>query len=187
MHQLAGILLEMQALDADGGGLAVGQLDRDLALADDRRLVLADLVALRQVRIEVVLAVEGRAPVDLRFQAEPGTDRLLHAFLVDDRQHARHGRIDQRDMAVRRSAELRGRAGEQLGVRIDLGVDFQTDDHFPVAGGALDELRRFDRCVHGAVSTATRGAGKPLLARSRSIATARPGRSFERQRATAMT
>ncbi len=60
MHQLAGILFEMQTLDADGDGLAVGQLNRDLALADDRRLVLADLVALRQVRIEVILAVEGR-------------------------------------------------------------------------------------------------------------------------------
>ena len=34
---------------------------RDLALADDRLLVLADLVALRQVGIEVVLPVEDRA------------------------------------------------------------------------------------------------------------------------------
>ena len=66
VDRLAGVLLQMQALDAD--------LDRarrrtsiiDLALADDRLLVLADLVALRQVRIEVVLAVEDALEVDLR-------------------------------------------------------------------------------------------------------------------------
>ena len=61
VQRLAGVLLEMQPLDADGDGLAVGQIDDDLALADDRRLVLADLIALRQVGIEIVLAVEDRA------------------------------------------------------------------------------------------------------------------------------
>jgi hypothetical protein len=68
----------------------------DLALADDRLLVLADLVALRQVGIEIVLAVEHRALVDLRLEAEPGAHRLLDAFLVDHRQHAGHRRVDQR-------------------------------------------------------------------------------------------
>ena len=45
-------------------------LDDDLALADDRVLVLADLIALRQVGIEVVLPVEVALQVDLRLQAE---------------------------------------------------------------------------------------------------------------------
>ena len=57
VDRLAGVLLQMQPLDADLEALAV-DLDLDLALADDGLLVLADLVALRQVRIEVVLAVE---------------------------------------------------------------------------------------------------------------------------------
>ena len=60
VQRLAGVLLEVQPLDADRHGLAVGQVDDDLALADDRRLVLADLVALRQVGIEIVLPVEHR-------------------------------------------------------------------------------------------------------------------------------
>ena len=60
VQRLAGVLLEMQPLDADPDGVAVRQVDDDLALADDRRLVLADLVALRQIRIEIVFAVEHR-------------------------------------------------------------------------------------------------------------------------------
>ncbi len=60
VQRLAGVLLEMQPLDADGDGLAVREIDDHLALADDRRLVLADLVALRQVGIEIILAVEHR-------------------------------------------------------------------------------------------------------------------------------
>ena len=65
VQELAGVLLEMDALDADLDGLAVGHVDRDLALAHDRRLVLADLIALRQVGIEIVLPVEHRFQVDL--------------------------------------------------------------------------------------------------------------------------
>ncbi len=74
VHRLAGILFKVQALDADLDvlelALTVGtERDDDLALADDRVLELRDLVALRQVRIEVVLAVEDGAIVDLRLQA----------------------------------------------------------------------------------------------------------------------
>ena len=39
VQRLAGILLQMQARDADLARCAVGQLDLDLALADDRVLV----------------------------------------------------------------------------------------------------------------------------------------------------
>ncbi len=81
VHRLAGILLQMQALDADLDvlefSLAVGA-DRDdhSTLTDDRLLELRDLVALRQIGIEVVLAVENRLVVDLRLQPEAGADRL---------------------------------------------------------------------------------------------------------------
>ena len=57
VDRLAGVLLQMQALDADRDGFAIS-VDLDLAFADDRLLVLADLIALRQIGIEVVLAVE---------------------------------------------------------------------------------------------------------------------------------
>ena len=60
MHRLARILFEVQPRDADGLGGPVGQLDVDLAGADDRMRELADLIALRQVGVEIVLPVEAR-------------------------------------------------------------------------------------------------------------------------------
>ncbi len=140
----------MQPLNTYRHTLAAGKIDDHLALADNRRFVLTDLIALRRIRIEIVFPVEHRAQVDLRVQPEPGADRLCHALLVDDGQHAGHGRVHQRDMIVRRTAEFGRCAREQFGIGSHLRVDFQADDHFPVAGGALDELGRFDRCVHGA-------------------------------------
>ena len=63
VHQLARVLLNVDPLDADILGAAFVLLvdqDLDLALADQRVIELADLIALRQVGIEVILAVEGR-------------------------------------------------------------------------------------------------------------------------------
>ncbi len=131
MDRLAGVLLEMQPLDADLDLLAVGHVEQHLALADDRVLVLADLVALRQVRIEVVLAVEDRALVDLRLEPEARPHRLPHAFLVDHRQHAGHRRIDEAHIGVGRRAELGRRAREQLALRGHLRMDLHADDHSP--------------------------------------------------------
>ena len=147
VQRLAGVLLEMHPLDADAhlleaAGLVRPDLDHDRPLAHDRLVVLRDLVALRQVRIEVVLPREDRAVVDLRLQAEPGADRLPDAFLVDDRQHARHRRVDEAHMAVRRAAESRRRAGEKLRLRGDLGMHLHADDDLPVAGGAADQVFR---------------------------------------------
>ena len=140
VQALAGVLLQMQPLDADGDALAAEQIDDDLALADDRALVLADLIALRQIGIEVVLAVEDRIEIDLRLQPEPGADGLRDAAFVDHRQHAGHGGIDQAHMGVGLAAELGRGAGEQLGVGGDLGMDLHADHHLPRAGRAFDQI-----------------------------------------------
>ncbi len=147
VHRLAGILLEMQAFDADLDilelALTVGtERDDDLALSDDRILELRDLVALRQVGIEIVLAVEDRTLVDLRLQAETGAHRLADAFLVDNRQHAGHRGIDERDIAVGRFAEFGRGAGKEFRIGEDLSVNLHADDHFPIAGGARNEAFR---------------------------------------------
>ena len=71
-------------------------------------------------------------------EAKAGAHGLLDAFLVDDRQHARHRRIDQRDIGVRRLAEFRRGAGEELRIGEDLCMHLHADDHLPVAGGAGD-------------------------------------------------
>ena len=76
MHRLAGILLEMQPFDTDLARGAVRQPRTQRPLADDRLLVLADLIALRQVGIEIVLAVKHAEQIDLGIQAKTGADRL---------------------------------------------------------------------------------------------------------------
>ena len=162
VQALAGVLLQVQPLDPNREGRAVVALDDHLALADDRMGELADLVALRQVRIEVVLPVEAALQVDLRLQAQARADRLLHAAAVDHRQHPRHRRVHQADLLVRPRSEADGGAGEQLGVRGDLGVHLQAEDDFPRAGAALDQ---FGGLAHGPGSNASdggRGSGNAL-------------------------
>ena len=106
-------------------------------------LVLRDLIARRQIGIEIVLPVEHRVQIDLRLEAEPGAHRLLDAVAVDHRQHARHRRIDEADLGVGLGAELGRGAGEQLRLGRDLGMDLQADHDLPLAGRAFDhELRR---------------------------------------------
>ena len=139
VQRLAGVLLQVQALDADGPHLAVGHVQVDGAVADDRLQVLRDLIAGRQVGIEVVLALEDRGQIDRGIEAEAGADRLLHAELVDHRQHAGHGRVHRRDLAVGLAPEGRGRTGEQLGVGDDLGVHLEPDHHLPLARLALHQ------------------------------------------------
>src|SRR3546814_1606582 len=62
VHQLARILLDVDAFDADllgrGVGILVVQTDLDGALAHQRVVELADLVALRQVGVEIVRSEE---------------------------------------------------------------------------------------------------------------------------------
>src|SRR5438477_12268349 len=74
----------MRAHDADAL-LPVGGRDRERTVLAQRRFVLADLVALRQVGIEVVLAGEDRVPGDLAAEGETELDRVL------DRARVRHG------------------------------------------------------------------------------------------------
>jgi hypothetical protein len=58
VHRLAGVLLEMHAVMPTSNVEPSSQLDLDLPLADDRMLELADLIALRQIGVEIVLPVE---------------------------------------------------------------------------------------------------------------------------------
>src|SRR5215470_1250887 len=102
----------MQSLDADMDTLAIRHIDGYLAFAHDRRLVLADLVALWQIRVEVILAIENRLAVDLGLEAEAGPHGLADTFLVDHRKHAGHCGVDQRYLGIGITAEHRRGTGE---------------------------------------------------------------------------
>ena len=135
MHQLAGVLLDMDALDPDPLGL-VPHLDLDRALTDQRMVELADLIALRQIGVEIVLAIEPRPFVDLGLDRKAGPHRLADAFAVGHGQHAGHGGIDQADLRIGLGPESGGGAREQLGVARHLRMDFKADHDLPVTGSA---------------------------------------------------
>src|ERR1051326_1824318 len=79
VQALAGVLLQMQPLDTDLHRFAAGHIDEDFALPDRRLFVLRNLITGGQVRIEIVLPVEHRVQIDLGFEAQSGTHRLLDA------------------------------------------------------------------------------------------------------------
>ena len=147
VNGLARILFQMQTLDAHREGIGRIAMRRlhihlDLALADDGKIELRDLIALRQVGVEIVLPVEAGVFVDLRLQAEAGTHRLLDAFAVDHGQHAGHRGINQRDIAVRVRAKACRGTGKQLRLGGDLGVNLEAHHQFPVPGLALQRIGR---------------------------------------------
>ena len=138
VDRLAGVLLQMDTLDADNTLFTLVGFDGERAFADDRVIQLTDLVPLRQIGVEVILPVEARPVVDLRAQGQAGANRLPHAFAVEHRQHPRHRRIDKADLRSGFGAERRRGARKQFRLRRHLGMDFQPDDDLPIAGGALD-------------------------------------------------
>src|SRR6185369_11058309 len=141
VHQLARVLLDVDALNADALGarlVLVVEQHFDLTLADERVVELADLVALRQVGVEVIFPVEARPFVDLRAERQARANRLTDALAVGDREHAGHRGVDQADLCVGLRTESGGRAREELGVGNDLGVDLEADHDLPLAGFALD-------------------------------------------------
>ena len=73
MHQLAGILLHMEPLDADGfeiGFLALfGHLNFDPAFFGNGFVVLGNLIVFGEIGIEILLAIEFAVRGDLEVQS----------------------------------------------------------------------------------------------------------------------
>jgi hypothetical protein len=131
VNRLAGVFLEVRAGYSDALLVTLSVRNEEFAVLDDGQLVLAYLVALRQVRIEVVLAGENRSRRNGRVDRQAELAGHAHDFLVEHRQHARVAEIDQASLGVRLGAVGRGRAGEDLAFRRKLGMYLQPDDDFP--------------------------------------------------------
>ena len=132
---LAGVVLDVGALDRHAEHGAVLKLDIQVAVAVGGLVVLRDLVVARHVRVEVVLAGELAPLCDLAVQGQTQLDRVVDRGLVDDRQGAGQTEGDRGQLRVRLAAELDVGRAEQLGVRGQLHVGFQTEDHIVLLGG----------------------------------------------------
>ncbi|MCY1179907.1 hypothetical protein D9M73_203260 [compost metagenome] len=132
MQALAGVLFQVRAGDADALDGTGFQGDVEEALADDGMVHLAGLVALGQVRIEVVLAGEDVLPGDVRVDGQAELAGHAHGFRVQYRQGAGHAEVNQAGLGVGLGAEGGGAAGENLRLGAELCVDFQPDHGFPL-------------------------------------------------------
>ena len=122
----------MRAHDPDAL-LAVRRRHHERAAPAERRLVLADLVALRQVGVEVVLAREDRVLGDLAAEREAELDRELDRARVRHRQRARMREADGARVRVLGGAVLELAAAEHLRARLQVRVDLEADDGLPLS------------------------------------------------------
>ena len=141
VHHLAGVLLEMDANDANPFRSVRGG-DLEPAIATEREVVLADLVVLRQVGIVIVLAVPLGERSDGAAQRERRLEGEVERPAVHDGQRAGQAGAYGTGGRVRRQAKLSTTAAKELGARQQLDVDFQADDD------SIWERRRF---AHGVI------------------------------------
>jgi len=145
---LAGVLLEVDAGQADRAEARHG----DGAAGADRQFVLRDLIALRQVWIEIVLPRPDRPLGDPAAESLAGLDGHLHRGAVEAGQRAGQAQADGADLRVGRRAEARRAAAEDLRARQELRVDLQADDRLEVSDRhvppAAATARRSPRAAH---------------------------------------
>jgi hypothetical protein len=100
------------------------------ACGRQRQFVLRNLVALREIRIEVVLAGENRLFVDGAVERQGRLCGKLDRPAVEDRQGPWEPQTHGAYAGIRRVAESRAAAAENLGVCEEPGVYFEPNDGF---------------------------------------------------------
>ena len=120
VHALAAVLLQLHSVHSHGAHSASD---------DDRVRLLCDLIALRHVRVEVVLALESTPWLREGAEAESGADAVQHALAVDSvGQHTGQSGVDGGCLAIGSGPEGGRGAGEELGGGEQLTVNLQPDD-----------------------------------------------------------
>src|SRR5579859_5856187 len=179
---LARVLLHVHARDADTPRRAA-HLDVEVPLVAERLVVLADLVALRQVRVEVVLAGEAARRGDGAREGQRGAHRHRDGVRVEHGQRARQPQAHRAHLRVGRRAVVGGAAAEGLAAREQLRVHLQPDDGLVrhcteclgdysahVTSKATRQSEQPKRSPSGSTSRATaRGSRTPAPSSTRSV------------------
>ena len=114
VNGLAGVFLKMRMVNRELALAAVRQSVIERSATHDGLRHLADLIALRQVGVEVVLAVEGAAPADLGADGEAKGHGHAHGARVQYGQRTGQAQIYRACLCIRCSAKPRARCGKQL-------------------------------------------------------------------------
>jgi len=128
---LAGVFFDVQLGDADAARVALRHGQVHVAAIADRHVILRDLVALGQVGVKVVFAVEERQRAQFGVHGMRQQGRLFHHGLVENRQHTGQTGADRADVGVGWVEPGVGFAGaEDFGGGVELDMSFQPDDNF---------------------------------------------------------
>jgi hypothetical protein len=127
VQQLAGVFLQMNALDADGFG-AAGARNDNLAVAAHRLVGLGNLIGLRQVRIEILFSRKKGFLIDAAAERQPRFHNAFHRFFIQHRQNAGLARAHGADVRVRRRAKVGFARTEQLRCGFQLNMHFEPNN-----------------------------------------------------------
>lgn len=124
MQKFSCVLFEVHTFDANG--FVAG--DFDVAVIADRVgfFVLADLIALRQIGIEIVFAMKKRTAADVAVERECGFEDEDDGGVVNDRQGAWESGADRADAGVDFAAERVRAAAEHFGFGEEFGMDLHA-------------------------------------------------------------
>ena len=128
MQGLPGVLLHVGALDRHRV-LRAFDVQSDLALIGNGLVVLADLVVLRHVRVEIVLAGEPAPACDGTAQRQADPDGRLNCLAIDHRQRTGQTQAHRAGMGIRFGAELRGAAAPHLRFGVELDMHLEAQHH----------------------------------------------------------
>ncbi len=104
VQQLAGILLEMNALKTHALGLSI-HLKIDIAVLTDRHIKLRNLICLRQIWIEIILSVGFAELIDVAMRSNTHLRGIMYDLFVQNGQCTRLTGADRADMCIDLCAE----------------------------------------------------------------------------------
>ncbi len=108
-----GVFFEVKAGDADAF-FGAANFDLEPAAGSKGQFVLRDLVALGEVRVEIVFPGEARMAVDGAIQRERGTHGHFDGALVEHGESSGQAEADGAYVGVRRIAEARRATAEDF-------------------------------------------------------------------------
>src|ERR1700693_4378023 len=134
MQKLPSVLLEMDPRDPTTPVLDA-HVELEVSIFADWQVVLRDLISLRKIGVEVVLAIKLGEGSDLAVERQGCADRLLHCFFVDDGKRSWKTKAHRtRERIGRRREVVGGAPAEHLALGEHLGVDLEPNDNFVACG-----------------------------------------------------
>src|SRR5580704_15899431 len=128
MNILARIFLDMDSREPHPACVAIlFRRQIDIATFAYRSFVLTNLIALREVGIEIALSIENRVGSDSTMRGESRSNSQFDHAAIEHGQHARHPHADRTDVLVRARAEGRRASAKNFGAGQEMCVDLKSN------------------------------------------------------------